>query len=601
MWQDRLDRLVRLFRAWPKTCASLGLVCLIVSVYANALDNEFVFDDFLVVTDNPYVRKPIHEWPEFFTLTPGKQVYRPLRTLSYAIDYQLGGNGPFFYHVSNIVYHWLAACLVFAVSRRLLSPAAFGTSIGVLSARPEWRDWIAFGTALIWALHPIQTDAVTYISGRRDILAGLFFLIGSYAFLRLRALEQPDQIMRWVWAGTALSAFFIGALAKEVVFIFPAVFFAYDWCREYASETSLWQNVRHTSVLHRWLYLPFLPVGILGAVYYSPYISNITGWHGGGPLATWSTVPRIWLHYVQLLVYPYTLNADYWRAFPISPNFWHAPALFALVLIILLLSSIVWAVRRGQRLVAFSAAWFFITLLPMSHIIPHKEMVAEHYLYIPSVGFAVLVGLGLAELTHRWRQLGIGLGLILLLAYSARTVVRNQDWQDELSLWQKTVQTELSSARVYHNLAVVLHTEKGQLAEAEQFYYRAIEREPGYAAPHSGLAELYLDQMRYDEALIEAQKGAELSHRRVWSQWILGRVYYQHGDFDKALAQFVKVADLDQDFRPAYQYAIQLYRRKGEYEEAREWERRISALPAADALSADRKSRKEGGEDEGTP
>ena len=590
MLRERLIRLSCLFSffltSWPQTCASAVLACLIASVYANSLDNSFVLDDFLVVIDNPHVRRPVHEWPDLFTLEPGKQVYRPLRTLSYAIDYQLGGSAPFFYHVSNIVYHWLAACLVFALSRRLLSAAAFGTSLAILSGQPGWKNWIALGTALIWALHPIQTDAVTYISGRRDVLAGLFFLIGSYAFLRLRTLEQARLSVRCWWASVALSAFFVGALAKEVVLIFPAVFFAYDWCREYARDKSVWQNIYNISVVHRWLYVPFVPAGILAAIYYYPFLSNITGWHGGGPLATWSTVPRIWLHYIQLLVYPYTLNADYWRAFPVSPNFWHAPALFAAVLIMLLLSSIVWAARRGQRLVAFSGAWFFITLLPMSHIIPHREMVAEHYVYIPSVGFGLLVCLGLAQLAQRWRRrhLGIGLGLVLLLIYSGRTLVRNQDWQDELSLWQKTVQTKPTSPRVYHNLAVVLHTEEDQLAAAEQAFQHAIQLDPGYAAPHTGLAELYLDQFRYDEALIEAKKGVELGPWRVWAQWILGRVYYQHGDFDKALAHFVKVAEMDQDFQPAYQYIVQLYRRKGEYEKTKEWYLRMPAPPAADAL-----------------
>ena len=596
MFRDRIVHFASLFSLfftrWPKTCISMVLAGLIAGAYANSLDNSFVFDDFLVVTDNPDVRRPIHEWAELFTLEAGKQVYRPLRTLSYAIDYQLGGSEPFFYHLSNIVYHWFAACLVFLISCRLLSPAALGKSVPVLAVHPEWRNWIALGTALLWALHPIQTDAVTYISGRRDILAGLFFLIGSYAFLRLRALKRPSFPVRLLWMGTALGAFFIGALAKEVVFIFPAVFFAYDLCKEYESGKSLWRNIRHTGVLHRWLYLPFLPVGALGAIYYYPYLSSITGWHGGGPLATWSTVPRIWLHYVQLLVWPSTLNADYWRAFPISPNFWHSPALVALLLIMLVLSSLVWAARCGQRLVAFSGTWFFITLLPMSHIIPHKEMVAEHYLYIPSVGFGLLMGLGLAQLAHRWRHIGLGVGIVVLLVYSARTALRNQDWQDELTLWRKTVQHELASARVYHNLAVVLHTEEGRLAEAEQFYRQAITREPDYGAPHSGLAELYLDQIRYDEALIEAKKGVELSPRRVWAQWILGRAYYQHGDFDKALAQFVKVANMDQDFRSAYEYVVQLYRRKGEYEKAREWERRMTAL-ASSGSSGLRKSRKE--------
>ena len=589
MWQDRV---VRFFQAWPKACASLGLACLIIGVYANSLDNTFVLDDLLVAGANPHVRKPIHEWPGFFSFTPGKQAYRPLRTLSYAVDYQFGGGQPFVYHVSNILYHWLAACLVFAVSRRLLSPPAFGTSIGVLSAHPAWRDWLAFGTALVWALHPIQTDSVTYISGRRDVLAGLFFFMGIYAFLRLRALERPSRLVRWGWAIAALSAFCVGGLAKEVVFIFPAVFFAYDWCREYTGDKSLWQNVLHTSVVHGWFYVPFLPVGILGGVYYYPYLLNITSWHGGGPLATWSTVPRIWLHYVQLLVWPHTLIADYWRAFPLSPNFWHSQALFAVVLIVLLWSGIFWAIRRGQRLVAFSGAWFFITLLPMSHIIPHKEMVAEHYLYIPSFGFGLLVCIGLAQLAHYWRKIGIGLGLVVLLAYTARTVVRNQDWQDELTLWQETIQTEPSSARVHHNLAVILY-EKGQFEAAEQSFQRAIARYPVYSAPHTGLAELYLDLRRYDEALVMAQKGVEFGPWRLWPQWILGRVYYQHGEFDKALVQFSKVVDIDQNFQPAYTHIVRLYQRKGEYEKASQWAHRIPPLDSRSLPPGFRKSGKE--------
>lgn len=569
-----------------KLLAWLLLGAAVFAVYANTLDNDFVFDDYFMVVANKAIRLPLQEWPRIFYRTGGS--YRPLRTLSYAVDYQLGGLHPFVYHLFNLVYHWTAAFLVFLVTLRLLS----------LRDDPVVRETLpppsvsACGIALLWALHPVQTEAVAYVSGRRDILAGLFFFLGFYAFLHLRPIRSHHSSRKRLgWMLLAVLAFLCGSLAKESAFILPLVCFVYDFCREYNTHERSWRNAVLVGWRYRWLYGPLGVIGAGATWYYAPYFSVIVQWHTAeNPLATWATVPRIWLHYVKLLFFPVTLNADYSNAFPLSASFGEWRSLVATSGILFLWATASWWLKRGYRLAAFSISWFMVTLLPVSHLLPHPELVAEHYLYLPSFGFCVLVGLALiqvqtgslwirwlkdkAAVRRRWREVSYGLFVALIIFYAVRTGMRNGDWQDEVTLWSKTVATAPTSARAHHNLGVALSLQKN-FAAAEQEFQRAVEADPTYGPAYTGLAEIYLASFRFDDALAAAQKGVKFREKRMWAHWVLGLVHFRRGEYPQALIALQKVVELDKDFTPAHTLIVGLYRTMGEEEKALAWQQRF--------------------------
>jgi tetratricopeptide (TPR) repeat protein len=440
----------------------------------------------------------------------------------------------------------------------------------------------------------VQTDAVAYISGRRDILAGLFFFLSFYAFLRLRTPNSGLRTVdRWVWVGTAFLAFILGALCKEAAFVLPLIFFAYDLCQEHTPDRSLGRSILRIFRLHKRLYFPFFFVAAGALWYYRAYLFVILEWHGGGPLATWVTVPRLWMHYLKLLLFPVTLNADYSNAFPLSSSLLEGHTLTATFGVMIFVAAVLWGLKQGYRLVAFCGLWLAITLLPVSHLLPHPELLAEHYLYLPSFGFCLLPGLALTRLANsRGDPLsrpaggrgmprpyvkvvcGYGLIAVLLTLYGVRTVVRNNDWQDELTLWRKTVETAPRSARARYNLGVVLK-ERKDLRGALEAFLGAVVVNPHYGYSYTGMAEIYLQWMQLREALTYAQQGRNLRPQWPWAHFILGQVYFRSGEPLPAISAFEQAVVLRPDLLPAYMTLAELYRTLGEEEKAKEWQRRL--------------------------
>ncbi len=254
-----------------KLSVTLLLAIAIGGVYYNALGNGFVFDDYLSVVNRSAIPRVASK--PLLAFSPAVLGYRPLRTLSYVLDYRLGGMRPWAFHLSNLVYHWLTACLVFFVTLRLVaSEKVVSSQLSVVRPSnsglrtPDSGLRTALFAALLWALHPIQTDAVTYISGRRDILTGLFFFLGLYAFLRLRT---PDSRLRTgervVWMGVAFLAYGLALLSKEMAVTLPLVMLSYD----YVSEVQL-QKMRFG-----WRYVQELGgMGAVSLITFSPLLGS---------------------------------------------------------------------------------------------------------------------------------------------------------------------------------------------------------------------------------------------------------------------------------------------------------------------------------------
>ncbi len=354
--------------------------------YSNSLQNQYAFDDLHLIAESSTITG-IENIPRLLLSGKLSAYYRPLRTISYTLDYTLNkkfwyrfanqqwtdrGLVPFGYHISNIFYHGIVALLVYLVIFALTS-----------SART------AFIGASLFALHPVHTDSVTYISGRRDILFTLFYLAGFYCFLRYR------QGRHWLFIVAAFCMYALSVGSKEMGVTLPMLFLAYDLVQHFSRHAtdpasgygaslllSLKKSIRQGYFLY-----PITFLGALGFCYYKVFVKSPSlqnSYYGDSALATFLTVTRILVHYLKLLVYPIRLNADYsYNAFPLSASLFDPSFLVALILLLVIGFAAV-KLLVSNKLAAFGIAWFFITLLPVCHIIPHHELLAEHYLYLPS-------------------------------------------------------------------------------------------------------------------------------------------------------------------------------------------------------------------------
>jgi len=578
---------------WPV----LAIVLVTGLVYANAFRNEFLFDDLETIVEVQQREGGTAAFGGVLSLLHGRPTYRPVRTASYAFDYALSGLDPWGYHLANTTYHALAAVAVYLIARAL-----FG------GVRP------ALLAALIFAVHPVQTDAVTYMSGRRDVLSGLFVLAGFYAFVRYRATGRLGYL------AAVLPLYLLAFFSKESGIILPVLCVAYDVLRHLrtsgdreplrprsASWTIPFKEIGAaiTGAVSeaRWLYLSG---AVLAGGFTAYVLLFVRGtwqrtYHGGSLWMTLLTMARVVRHYLTLMVWPATLNADYsYNAFPVTTSSGDLQAWLAVLLLVVLWYGIL-ATARRRPIAAFGGAWFFLALLPMSQIVPHHEMMAEHYLYVPIAGFALAVT-GLLEPylseVRRARTL-YPVCLIVVVLLAARTIWRNADWRDQLTLWRTTVETAPESARARNNLAGA-YLQLHQLTAAEEQLEAALRIRPDFAAARANLGKLYLDRGDLDaaeqalrSALTDGADGKEDAIPRLW----LGVVYARKGEIAEAEQQFQAAAARPPYDAYAYNNLGVLLARAGRPDEAagmfREAARRMPALAeAGDNLA--RLSRMEG-------
>jgi Flp pilus assembly protein TadD len=301
------------------------------------------------------------------------------------------------------------------------------------------------------------------------------------------------------------------------------------------------------------VYLGLLAMGI-GLASYVLFVVRGTWQHtyyGGSLWFTLLTDARIFLHYVKLLFFPYTLNADYsYNAFPVTTSWTDLNALAAVFVLGGLIGWLL-SLLRSRPLATFGGLWFFLALLPVAHIIPHHEMMAEHYLYIPSVGFCLCAGALLDPVVRRGvfrRALYAGAGVVLALL-ALRTVWRNRDWKDDLTLWTKTVQTAPQAARARNNLGVA-YLRRGRLAPAQEQLEVAIRIKPDHPFAHGNLGKVHFDRGDLGSAERQLLTALRLKPDEMIPRLWLAGVYAQAGRSAEAEQGFRAV--LARDPRNAY-------------------------------------------------
>ena len=473
------------FRWWIP--AVLATLC--AAAYANTFHVPFILDDFFAVLNNPSIRRL---WPIWPVLSPPRVLStggRSVVNLSFAVNYALGGMTAWGYHLVNLIIHLLAALALFGIVRRTLLRPALQARFGARATT------LALAVAVLWMVHPLQTEAVTYISERCELLMGLFYLLTLYCFIRG---TEGGESNRWFLA--CVTACFLGTASKEVMVTAPVMVLLYDRTFVSGSFREAW--ARHwrlyLGLASSWLLLAHLMVGL----HYrnAGYGLGISWW--AYALIESRTVVR----YLWLSVWPHPLVFDYGNFVPAQSVGDGAP--YAAILAVLAAGTFVELKGRPGphgvgRAIGFLGAWFFLVLSPTSSVVPLVgQPMAEHRMYLPLAAVTTLVVFGIAATVPR-RSTFVFLGLAVVLGFL--TFRRNEDYRTAQSIWADVVAKRPRNPRGQTNLALAL-IDDGKTADAIPHFLAALRLDPDEPIIRNDYAAALLDIGHVDEAIAQLQE-----------------------------------------------------------------------------------------------
>ena len=479
---------------WLLPALAAVLAC---AAYLNALENPFVYDDHDTITGNASLAD-LSNVRFILVYSP----FRPVVNASYAIDRWLWGYAPFGYHLTNIGLHAAAVLLLYAWLRRILDDAGAGRQAAIA----------AFTGAALFAVHPMQTEAVAYVSGRSEVMCAVWFI--AALILARGALLSGSRIR----GAAAAACGFLAVASKEVALVLPVVLLAYDWLLRPGDDDAR----------RRRLWRIFVPAFALLAVAGGYRLLAFRGLSSGAvvePIHTMLTQAIVIWRYVWLIAWPSgqsIMHAVHRVSSIADPLAWAAAAGLAGV------CAAAFYVRTSHPLVAFGAVWFLAVLAPSSSVIALREGMAEHRVYLASAGIFMALAAGIAQVpaASRVRRAGYAAGLCAVLTVLfALTMMRNRVWAHPVTLWTeataraqgmwephyaladslreagdcggaipeyRTVVAERPSHReAYTNMGICL-AQTGQLEEAERAFRRVLEIDPSFPRGYTNLGALAL-------------------------------------------------------------------------------------------------------------
>jgi protein O-mannosyl-transferase len=596
-------------------CSNILLVAILAivgfAVYGNSLGNSFVWDDELLVTGNLSIRS-FSNIPGFFSagLAPevGGNFFRPLQTLSYTLDYVCWGLNPFGYHLTSILIHIANSLLVFFLilvlikhrgSNHSLNPVPYapyrsvGLASDVVAAVVDRGPWpprsttaatatricrmpdraVPFLTALLFLVHPIQTESVAYIAGRADLLAAFFMLLSV-----LFSLDGKKKFLLFL----SLVFFLIALSAKEAAIILPILIIIYHLLRRKITGLTGSEKLSPGG----WYYaLLFMIALIYAAVRYYLILGDSEA-VSSNPYSFYErflTGAEVILLYLKVLIFPIHLRMER-VVFPITTLF--SPVV--MISAIIISGVIIGAVRAYRRssIIFFGLAWFFIALLPYMNWFPLNAEMAEHWLYLPSIGFFLLLAMsmirkpdpeqaGLKSCTTSGRlqgarknfRIGIFLLSVVIVFLSILTIRRNLDWRDNKTIYLATARYSPQSPRAHYNLGNI-YLDEGRLDDAVREFKESIRIKNWDPKSHSNLGKALIGLNRIPEAVREYEIAAGLDPDRARGMVKLGAVYGMAGRLDEAAGVLLRSIDLDRGQPDAYNNLGSVYTRLERYDEA---------------------------------
>src|SRR3989339_445061 len=355
------------------------LIAVPIIAYTNSLQNTFVYDDVFTITDNYFIR----DWgnfPAFFTddyfKYSGEVTYRPVVTFSYFIDYFLWHLNPVGFHLTNILLHAVNTVLVYLLVSNISRSCT-----------------ASFLTSILFALHPVLTETVNGISYREDLLTTTFFLGAILLFIKSKIQNPKSKIANCLYP-LSLFSYLLALCSKEVAITLPLIVFLLDWLlggNDRVKRNAIKYYLGFILVSGFYLFLRFV-------WFHNPVEKQLT-YPDNSFLVNLLTMPKIFCSYIKLLFFPISFNAEYIIAHTKTP----CAATFILGMIFLsVIGVITYKFYNHSRRLFFFMLWFFVTLAPMMNIMPIANIMAERYLYLPSIGFCAILAYIIREI---WQQI----------------------------------------------------------------------------------------------------------------------------------------------------------------------------------------------------
>ncbi|MGK0179214.1 MAG: tetratricopeptide (TPR) repeat protein, partial [Nitrospinales bacterium] len=537
----------------------LLLVLSSTGIYFNSLKGSFQFDDVPLIS-NQWIGD-LESFNQFVKLSSYEN--RPVLLWTYALNNSLGKNKEFGFHLFNLMLHIGVTLLIFF---SVLKTSSFHRSFNdTCNNNPGTRNptsiWIfPLITALIFSLHPLNTDSISYISSRSSVLATFFYLFSLYLFLNLFSPKKQKIPLasNLILIPLVATTMYLSLASKLIAATLPLLmsfwYFAFIFSK--INMELLWKRI--------WAYLLFILFSIAALFLFENfwfYNAKDQGLELYGQLPyLLIQIKVIVFYYLRLFFFPFNLSVD--SGMPFTAINGDPFIIFAALII----SGIVVAAIKSRNIwLLVGTAWFFITLAPTSSFTPLNDLAVEHRTYLPmTLGVCMAVGWGISRLCSMWR---FGFLSLIILALSLTTITRNSDWISEISLWEDVARKNPSSSRAHNNLGKA-YFEKGDLTRASYHFEKSIANIPKFiedkfnlknaeeflsrkkgsansdnsnlriaadlVEPHYNLASIYLDQGKLVLAEKEYLKTLSLRPHHSSAKIGLGSVYNKKGLYEKA-------------------------------------------------------------------
>lgn len=512
------------FTAFSSLIPIFLLVLITFIAYINILPNKLFFDDEELIYKNTYIRD-LKLIPKYFTSNmiegAGKisNMYRPILTLSLAFDYFIWKDNPFGYHLTSILLHTVNTVLVFILFLRL-----FGNKL------------ISFFTACLFSIHPGISEAVIYASGRTDPLYTFFGLLTLIIFLSLITSDK-FHLAKFI---ISIITFILALLSKESAIIIPLLFILIGIISRFGKYLTGKKSIYIISpfiiISILYFYLRLTVLNFSNTLnFYSTGINNpdITS-YSQNLIIRFFTFTKAFFIYLYLLIFPKDLIiARDLSIIKLFFNLWVFLFLFIFIFII------VFSIKfyKKDKIFIFAFLWFFITILPVSGIIPINNIIAEHYLYLPSLSFFLIISYLINLIYVKYKSIEIRTSIFIFLStiiilLMIRTIIRTFDWRNPITFYIKSLTQSPYHVPMRHNLAMS-YAEDGQFDLAVKEYQNVITIADIYPNTHHNLADVYKAQGKYKEAEREYKSALSMNPGFTFSYYELIDVYQKTGEKDK--------------------------------------------------------------------